>query len=128
MLQRFAAACMVASGLIALGAIASLFMALPAEGARTLTTVWLFVPLGWGVWAALAPASWVPNRLPHWGGLLGVIVGIMAGPVFNMPERLGGPPFARWTALVAGPVLYFLLWFAVRAVYRTLSGAGRAAA
>lgn len=118
MLQRFAAGCVVASALIALGATATLVMALPAEGARFMTTAWLFLPLGWGLWATLAPGSWVPDRLPLWGGLLGVIVGVMVGPVFNMPARIGWPPVARWVALIAGPVLYFLLWIAVRSVYR----------
>ena len=121
MLQRFAAGCVVASGLIALGATASLFLALPAESARFLTTAWLFVPLGWGVWAMLAPASWVPERLPLWGAVLGFIVGVLVGPVFNVPARIGAPDFVRWAALAGGPILYGLLWLAVRAVYRALA-------
>ena len=63
MLHRFAAACVVASIVIAAGAAVSLLARWPAEGACLLTTAWCFVPVGWGLWAMLAPARWVPGRL-----------------------------------------------------------------
>jgi len=124
MLRRFASATVVGGVLIALGAVATLFMTLPPEGARALMRAWLFVPFAWGAWAVLAPASWVPERLPLWGGVLGAVLGVLIGPVFNMPGRIGAPEVARWIALVAAPVAYFFLWMAVRAVYRELERTG----
>lgn len=121
MFSRFAAACMVASVAVAGGALMSLLLGLPVEGARMLTTAWCFVPVAWGLWAMFAPLSWVPNRLPVWGAILGVAAGIVAGPLLNLPSRLGGLPHsARWLALIAGPLFYYILWMLVRVAYRSL--------
>ncbi|MBI3645253.1 MAG: hypothetical protein HY233_04745 [Acidobacteriales bacterium] len=120
MFHRFAAACAVASVVIAAGAIVSLLLRLPVEGARMLTTAWCFVPVAWGLWAMVAPSRWVSNRLPVWGAILGVVAGIVAGPLLNLPSRVGGPSGARWLALVAGPVLYYVLWLLVGVAYRSL--------
>ncbi len=120
MFRRFAAACAVASVVIAGGAVMSLLLRFPVEGAWMLTTAWCFVPVAWGLWAMLAPSSWVPQRLPAWGASLGVFAGIMAGPVLNLPLRIGGPSSARWIALVVGPIFYYLLWLLVAAAYRSL--------
>lgn len=120
MFHRFAAASAVAAVVIAGGAAVSLLAPFPPEAARLLTTAWCFVPVAWGLWAMLAPASWVPGRLPLWGGILGVVAGVMAGPVLNIPLRLGGPSSGRWIALLAGPVLYYLLWLLVAVGYRSL--------
>jgi hypothetical protein len=120
MFRRFAAACVVASIVIAAGSAISLLLRLPVEGAWLLTTAWCFVPAAWGLWAMLAPARWVPSRLPAWGAILGVVAGIMAGPVLNLPLRIGGPSVARWIAPVVGPILYFLLWLLVGVAYRSL--------
>lgn len=120
LLQRFAAAAAVASVIVAAGALVSLLPPrwAPAD-ALVLTTAWCFVPLAWGVWAVAAPAAWVPQRLPLWGGALGVIAGIVAGPVLNLPSRLAGFR-SDAIALIAAPVLYYLVWQLVRATYDSL--------
>jgi hypothetical protein len=113
MIHRFTAACAVASVVIAAGAIISL---LPprwaAADARVITTAWCFVPLAWGLWAMLAPARWVPSRLPIWGAILGVIAGITAGPVLDLPLRLGGLSGIRWMPVIVtcSPSLVHGLW------------------
>src|SRR5512134_2029282 len=121
MLRRFASASLVASVVIAAGALVSL---LPprwaAADARVLTTAWCFVPLAWGLWAMLAPAHWVPRRLPLWGAILGVAAGIVAGPVLDLPLRLGGLRDLRWSTLVIGPFLYYVVWLLVPVAYRSL--------
>jgi hypothetical protein len=129
MLQRFTAACAVASVVIATGAVISL---LPprwaAADALILTTAWCFVPSAWGLWAMLAPARWVPSRLPVWGAILGVVAGIIAGPVLDLPRRLGGLNNVRWMPLVVGPILYYLLWLPVGVAHRSLQVTGQPAA
>ena len=71
MLQRFVAASATASIAIAFGALALILMpALPIARIYPLTVVWCFVPLAWGIWALIAPAAWVPKRLPLWGAIL----------------------------------------------------------
>ena len=121
MLQRFAAASAVASVVIAVGAIASLLPPRwPAADARVLTTAWCFVPLAWGLWAMLAPSRWVPARLPVWGAILGVIAGIIAGPLLDLPARLIGLLDMRWLTLVVGPAFYYVVWLLVPVAYRTL--------
>ena len=120
MFQRFAAACVVASIGIAAGAVVTLLLRLPVEGAWLLTTAWCFVPASWGLWAMLAPSRWVRNRLSAWGAILGVAAGIMAGPVLDLPRRIFGLSGARWIVLVVGPILYFLLWLLVGVASRSL--------
>jgi hypothetical protein len=99
-----------------------------AADALILTTAWCFVPLAWGLWAMLAPARWRPNRLPVWGAILGVVAGIVAGPVLDLPLRLGGLSNIRWMPLVVGPIFYYLLWLPVDVAYRSLQGMGQPAA
>jgi hypothetical protein len=125
MLRRFAAACAVASVVIATGAAASLLWRWTASGARITTTAWCFVPLAWGLWAMLAPVRWVPSRLPIWGAILGTVAGIMAGPVLDLPLRLGGLSGVRWVTLVVGPIFYYFVWLLVRVAYRSLVGPER---
>ena len=121
MLQQFAAASIVASVLVAVGASVSLLPPRwPAEDARVLTTAWCFVPVAWGLWAMLAPARWVPRRLPLWGAMLGVLAGIVAGPVLDLPLRLVGLRDMRWITVVMGPILYYVVWLLVPVVYRSL--------
>lgn len=120
MFHRFASASLVASVVIAAGAVLSLLLRLPVDGAWMLTTAWCFVPLAWGLWAMFAPSNWVPDRLPAWGAILGVAAGIVAGPLLNLPAHVGGPEVARWYALVLGPLLYYFVWLLVRIVYRSL--------
>lgn len=121
MLQRFAAASSVASVVIASGALVSLIPPWWSPGdARILTTAWCFVPLAWGLWATLAPASWVPRRLPLWGAILGVPAGIVAGPVLDFPLRLAGLRDIRWITLIVGPIFYYVVWLLVPVAYRSL--------
>jgi hypothetical protein len=122
MLQRFAAASSVASLVIASGALVSLLQPRwsPAD-VRVLTTAWCFVPLAWGLWAALAPSRWVPGRLPPWGAILGVVAGVVAGPVLDLPLRLAGLPRMRWITLIVGPFFYYVIWLFVPVTYRSLS-------
>ena len=127
MLHRFAAACIVGAGVIATGALALLLLSPPAEGTFVLTLAWCFVPVVWGFWAMLAPADWVPNRLPAWGAILGIGAGAVAGPLLDLPGRLGGLSGARWLVPLIGPVLYYPLWVLVRATYRSLRVRGRTA-
>ena len=128
MFSRFAAGCTVASVVVSGGALVSLLLGLPVEGALILTTAWCFVPVAWGLWAMFAPPSWVPNRLPVWGSILGVVAGIVAGPLLNLPYRLGGlPRGSRWLALIAGPLLYYVLWLLVRVAYHSLRGTDESA-
>lgn len=124
MLYRFAAACVVASVAVAAGALLSRLLRVPPEVAWTMTTAWCFVPTAWGLWAIMAPARWVPVRLPVWGAILGVFAGIVVGPILDLPARLGAPSFARWLALLVGPVLYFVLWSLVGRVCRSLQSVG----
>ena len=122
MLRRFAAASSVGSVVIAVGGIVSLLPPRwsPAD-ARVLTTAWCFVPLAWGLWAMMAPAHWVPRRLPLWGAMLGVVAGIVAGPVLDLPLRLGGLRDLRWITLIVGPILYYVVWLFVPVAYRSLN-------
>lgn len=125
MFHRFAAACAIASVVIAAGAALSLLARFPIEGAWMLTTAWCFVPVAWGLWAMLAPSHWVPTQLSVWGAILGVVAGVVAGPVLNLPLRIGGPSSARWIALVVGPIFYYLLWLLVGVAYRSLLVTGQ---
>ena len=121
MLRRFAAASSVASVIIASGALVSLLpLGWPPADARVLTTAWCFVPLAWGLWAVLAPTSWVPGRLPLWGAILGVVAGIVAGPVLDLPSRLAGVRGAPWIVLIVGPLFYYVVWLLVPVAYRSL--------
>jgi hypothetical protein len=121
MLQRFAAASSVGSVVIAVGALVSLLPPRWSAGdARVLTTAWCFVPLAWGLWTLLAPGHWVPRRLPLWGAILGIVAGIIAGPVLDLPLRLAGLRNMRWITVILGPILYYMVWLFVPVVYRSL--------
>ncbi|HYG99500.1 MAG TPA: hypothetical protein VD837_10250 [Terriglobales bacterium] len=124
MLHRFVAASVVASVLIAIGAVAVVLM--PAATARKFYPValmWCFMPLIWGVWAVLTPAKWMTHRLPQWGAVLGFVLGLNATFVLHTPTRVLDvtPP---WWGLLFGAVfaaaLYYLLWMVVRIAYRSL--------
>lgn len=120
MFQRFASACTVASIVIAGGAVMVLLLRLPLEGVWMITTAWCCVPVLWGVWAMLAPSSWVPTRMGAWGAILGLVAGTMAGPVLDLPSRLGAPSGLRWITVGVGPIFYYLLWRLVGITYRSL--------
>ncbi len=125
MFERFAAGAAVASVAIALGALTVMFVPVPSgpSGAYPLTTLWCFVPALWGLWALIAPPSWVPQRLPVWGALLGVIAGTLGVLVLNLPARAFGVQlsFAQ-RILPAGLIVifYYLLWLLVRRAWETL--------
>jgi len=128
MLLRLASACAVAGPIIGIAAGVSLLIPRwSAADVRILTTFWCFVPLIWGLWAILAPASWVPRRLPLWGAILGIVAGVVAGPVLDMPLRLVGVRGVSWFPVVVGPVLYYVLWLLVARTYGSLSAASQPA-
>ena len=121
MVRRYAAASSVASMVVAPGGLASLLAPRWSPAVvRVLTTAWCFVPFAWGLWAALAPSRWVPRRLPLWGAILGVVAGIVAGPILDFPGRLGGLRDLRWITLIVGPIFYYLMWLFVPVAYRSL--------
>src|SRR5512146_2856307 len=126
MVKRFVAASAVASIGIAVAA-AVLLLVEPAVDRYAVTAVWCFVPLAWGIWAMLAPAAWVPQRLPLWGALLGLIAAVMAVFVLRLPQTILNrelPPGLRWVALALAVLVYYGLWFLVAALYRSIA-AGR---
>ena len=131
MFYRFAAAAAVASVPIALAAIfAGMVFQLDPVRLSGVLSIWCVVPAAWGVWAMLAPASWVPRRLPVWGAILGVIAGVTALFVLNMPYRAAGvevSALARVIGLLVAVAFYYLLWVAVRSAYRALAGSPPAA-
>ena len=71
----------------------------------------------------LAPSGWVPQRLPIWGGILGLIAGVLAAFVLNLPSRVLGvtvPVILRGVAVVVIVAFYYFLWMLVRIAYRSL--------
>lgn len=125
MLQRFASASAVASVVIA--AAAGILRVPPVPDLETrylATSLWCMVPLVWGLWAMLMPASWLPQRLPLWGAILGLIAGLLGVFVLNLPARISGVPMPAWTkalAVLLAIGLYYLLWLLVRRAYRALA-------
>jgi hypothetical protein len=124
MLQRFVSAAAVASILIALAAVALTVSPVPElEDRHLLTSVWCMVPAAWGLWAVLVPGSWFPERLPLWGGILGLVAGTLVVLVLDVPARFIGETLPIWIQgayilLAAGA--YYLLWFLVRRTHRAL--------
>lgn len=124
MIRRFAAASAVAAVVIALAACTFSLLATPdLEGRYVLTSVWCAVPLVWGVWAMLAPARWMPDRLPAWGAILGGLAGVMVFVVLRLPQRFAGvalPGWAAWGGVPLAVAVYYLLWTVVRRAYGAL--------
>jgi len=127
MFPRFAAGSAIASIAIALGAlVVVLAPGLTFERIYPLTIIWCLAPLAWGVWALLAPAAWVPQRLPLWGAMLGLMAGLLAAYVFNIPSRVLGETLSvvgRAVAVLVLTVLYYVLWMLVRVAWRSLASA-----
>jgi hypothetical protein len=127
MLRRFVSGSAIASIAIAcMVFVVLLTPALTQERFCPLTVVWCFVPAVWGLWAMAAPAVWVPQRLPLWGAILGLIAGFLALFVLNLPGRIYGqavPIALRTVAVVAIVVFYYFLWMLVRVAYRCLGAA-----
>jgi hypothetical protein len=126
MFPRFAAASAIASIAIAIAAlILRLLAGVNLARIYPVTILWCIVPLAWGVWALLTPTSWLPQRLPAWGAILGAVAGSLAGFALNLPSRLLGvdvPLFARAIGVVVMTAFYYLLWMLVRRAYRSLTG------
>ena len=124
MIHRFAAAATVASAFVGLGAIfVTLFPIGNPAGIDVALRLWCAAPLAWGLWAMLAPDSWVPQRLPAWGAILGLFAGIFAALVLNMPYRVWGvelPALVRGLAVLIAIGVYYLSWMLVRFAIRAL--------
>jgi hypothetical protein len=132
MIQRFASACLV--GCVAIAIAVTLAFATQLVSSQRfylVLAIWCAAPCIWGLWAMLAPATWVPQRLPLWGAFLGIIAGTLAAFVLNMPARVLGLNLsvaARGAALLVMVAFYYCLWMIVRAAYRHLSAARTMAA
>jgi hypothetical protein len=71
----------------------------------------------------LGPAAWVPQRLPIWGAILGLIAGLLGVFILDLPSRISGqtlPVTLRGVAVVVITVFYYFLWMLVRVAYRSL--------
>ncbi len=126
MLKRFVSASAVAGVAIAFAAVmlATLARFYPLQHPMTLTLLWCMVPAIWGVWAMLTPNRWMPERLPQWGALLGLVVAFGAAFVLNLPAQVTDTYLStRWRSfgVLVGVVGYYLFWMVVRAVYRKLT-------
>ncbi len=131
MLRRFVAASSIACIGIAFATfVISLVPGLSWQRAYPLAVLWCFAPFVWGIWAMLAPSSGVPERLPAWGALLGLIAALGAAFVLNLPSRVLGqavPAPLRSIWVIVMVVAYYFLWMLVRAVYRAIAPAEPAA-
>ncbi|HEY4684073.1 MAG TPA: hypothetical protein VIH17_12620 [Candidatus Acidoferrales bacterium] len=125
MFQRFAAGSAIASMAIALAALVVLLIPiLSFQSIYPLPVIWCMVPLVWGLWAMIAPKAWVPQRLPLWGAILGLIAGVFGAFVLNLPSQFAGQTVSallRGLGVLIAVVLYYLLWMLVRAAYRLLA-------
>ena len=125
MFPRFVAGSGIASIAIALGTLALVIIpTLSLQRTYPLTTIWCFMPLAWGIWALITPASWMPQRLPIWGAILGLIAGSLGALVLNLPSRVFGttvPVIVRGVAVVVMAGFYYLLWMLVPVAYTTLA-------
>lgn len=131
MMQRFASASAVAAVLIALAAGALRLSPVPTLESRYLvTSIWCVLPLACGLWAMLTPESWLPQRLPLWGAILGLIAGLLAVFVLDLPGQVRGEPFPTWLrgiGVLLAIGIYYLLWLLVQRAYRALTAPSSAA-
>jgi hypothetical protein len=123
MFRRFVSGSAIASMVVAVAALVILLaQGLAAQRFYPLTMMWCFAPLVWGLWAMIAPSGWVPQRLPIWGTILGLIAGLLAFFVLDLPSRVFGvtaPVIWRGVGVVVIVVFYYLLWMLVRVAYRS---------
>ncbi len=124
MLERFASACLVASIAVAVAAIVVLiYPGLTLAQASAVLIVWCIAPMIWGVWAMITPQSWMPNRMPLWGAILGAFAAIMGAFVLNLPSRVLGWPIPvalRAFGAVVMVAFYFAMWSIVATVHKKL--------
>ncbi|HTS38354.1 MAG TPA: hypothetical protein VMH04_21950 [Candidatus Solibacter sp.] len=130
MLIRFASGSVVACIATAIASLVMLiFFGLNPQRFALILAIWCAVPCVWGLWAMLSPREWVPRRLPIWGMILGIVAGLMATFVLNVPWRVLGVmlpnPSKVLVVLLAG-VFYYGLWVIVSIVYKHLFGGGSA--
>ena len=113
MFRRFAAASAIAAmGIAVADSVLLLTPGLSLQRTYPLPVFWCMAPLVWGLWAMLAPAAWVPRRLPLWGAILGLIAGLLAMFVLNLPSQILGeavPVLRRGIAVLVLVVVYYLL-------------------
>jgi len=124
MFRRFVSGSAIASIAIAFAVLVLLLVhGLAAQRFFLLTAMWCFAPLVWGLWAMIAPSSWLPQRLPLWGAILGLLAGVSAFVVLNLPLRVLGvtaPVILRGVGVVVIVVFYYFLWMLVRMAFRSL--------
>ena len=124
MIQRFASASLIAAVVIAI--VAGIFRLIPdlnMEGRYHLVTLYCMVPLAWGVWAVLIPKSWLPNQLPKWGAILGLILGAFGFFVLDLPSQVLGKAVSvgqKVFLLCLAIGIYFVLWGLIRQAYQAL--------
>ena len=125
MFLRFASASAVVSAALGFATIVALVIpAVPRERLAPVLFLWCLMPVLWGLWAMLAPRAWVPERLPLWGAILGLLAGTVALFALNLPERVFGvalPVSYRSLGLVVIAFGYYLLWMLVRLSYSALA-------
>ncbi len=130
MLIRFVAGSFVACIAIAIASAGMLlFSGLNPQRFALIVSIWCLVPCAWGLWAMLSPTTWMPQRLPVWGMILGIVAALMGIFVLNLPYRVLGidlPAIGKVFSLAVAALIYYLLWAVVRTVYMRLSGASAA--
>ncbi len=125
MLQRFVSASFVASIGIACAAVGLLAAKhiWTLHNLHQIAMIWCCVPLIWGVWAMLTPRTWMPERLPLWGAILGLLASLNVLFVLNLPQVILDQSISvmyRALGVVVAVAGYYVLWMIVRAVYRAL--------
>lgn len=87
-----------------------------------------FIPLIWGVWNILY-FTWLEGVLPGdqkvklllTGGILGLLIAILAVFVFDAPMLLGLPQSVMYLPLIIAPIVYAVIWlYAVDPINRLL--------
>lgn len=125
MLQRFASAALVAVVAVAVAVFVLLVVPeITLRQASPILALWCLAPCVWGLWAMVTPENWVPNRLPIWGAMLGIMAASLAVLVLNLPKLIFGKEFGLGLRSLAVPVagcFYYLLWTIVAAAYRKLA-------
>ena len=124
MLSRFVSAAAVASVLVALAvAVIGLSPVLSFAKVYPMPIAWCVLPLVWGIWAAILPQRWARPGLPLWGGTLGLMAGVLALVVLNLPSvvfQIAVPLTFRLLGVLVLTLLYYFFWVLVELVHETL--------